>query len=66
MKLAAESSLRDILDGLKREKFDLVVIDSIQTLWSDAHEAGPGTVTQVRACASEIWCAWPRSRAWPS
>jgi len=46
--------LRDILDGLKREPFDLVVIDSIQTLWSDAHEAGPGSVTQVRACAGEL------------
>jgi DNA repair protein RadA/Sms len=31
-----------------------VVIDSIQTLWSDAHEAGPGSVTQVRACAGEL------------
>jgi DNA repair protein RadA/Sms len=54
VKLAAETSLRAILDGLKREAFDLVVIDSIQTLWSDAHEAGPGSVTQVRACAGEL------------
>jgi len=54
VKLAAETALRDILDGLKKEKFDLVVIDSIQTMWSDAHEAGPGSVTQVRNCASEL------------
>jgi DNA repair protein RadA/Sms len=54
VQLAAETALRDILDGLKREAFDLVVIDSIQTLWSDAHEAGPGSVTQVRACAGEL------------
>jgi DNA repair protein RadA/Sms len=54
VKLAAETSLRDIVDGLKREQFDLVVIDSIQTLWSDAHEAGPGSVTQVRAAAGEL------------
>ena len=52
--LAAETALRDILDGLKREQFDLVVIDSIQTLWSDIHEAGPGSVTQVRNCAAEL------------
>lgn len=52
--LAAETALRDILDGLKRETFDLVVIDSIQTLWSDNHEAGPGSVTQVRNCAAEL------------
>jgi DNA repair protein RadA/Sms len=54
VRLAAETALRDILDGLKREAFDLVVIDSIQTLWSDAHEAAPGSVTQVRAAAGEL------------
>ena len=54
VKLAAETALRAISDGLKREAFDLVVIDSVQTLWSDAHEAGPGSVTQVRAAAGEL------------
>ncbi|HEX4183796.1 MAG TPA: DNA repair protein RadA [Caulobacteraceae bacterium] len=54
VRLAAETALRDIIDGLKREPVDLVVIDSIQTLWSDVHEAGPGSVTQVRAAASEL------------
>ena len=54
VKLAAETSLRDILDGLKRERPDLVVIDSVQTLWSDAHDAGPGSVTQVRAATGEL------------
>jgi DNA repair protein RadA/Sms len=54
LKLAAETSLRAIADSLKREAFDLVVVDSVQTLWSDAHEAGPGSVTQVRACSGEL------------
>ncbi|HXV01922.1 MAG TPA: DNA repair protein RadA [Caulobacteraceae bacterium] len=54
VKLAAETALRSIVEALKREAFDVVVIDSIQTLWSDAHEAGPGSVTQVRACAGEL------------
>jgi DNA repair protein RadA/Sms len=54
VRLAAETSLREITDGLKREAFDLVVIDSVQTLWSEVHEAGPGSVTQVRACAAEL------------
>lgn len=52
--LASATALRDILTTLKRDKFDIVIIDSIQTLWSDAHEAGPGSVTQVRACAAEL------------
>jgi DNA repair protein RadA/Sms len=54
VQLAAETSLREIIDALKRERFDLAVVDSVQTLWSDAHEAGPGSVTQVRACATEL------------
>ncbi len=54
VKLASETSLRAIVDGLKREPFDLVVIDSIQTLWSDVHEAGPGSITQVRATSGEL------------
>ncbi|HEX8232686.1 MAG TPA: DNA repair protein RadA [Caulobacteraceae bacterium] len=54
VKLAAETSVREILDGLKREPFDLVVVDSIQTLWTDLHEAGPGSVTQVRAATTEL------------
>ncbi|HEX8570728.1 MAG TPA: DNA repair protein RadA [Caulobacteraceae bacterium] len=54
VKLAAETSLREIVDGLKREPFDLVIIDSIQTMWSDQLEAGPGSVAQVRAAAGEL------------
>ena len=54
VKLAAETALRDIVEALKREPFDLVVIDSVQTLWSDQLEAGPGSVAQVRAAAGEL------------
>ena len=52
--LASATALRDILTTLKRDPFDIVIIDSIQTLWSDAHDAGPGSITQVRACAAEL------------
>lgn len=52
--LASATALREIVGTLKRERFDIVIIDSIQTLWSDVHEAGPGSVTQVRACAGEL------------
>jgi DNA repair protein RadA/Sms len=54
VELAAETGLRAILEALKREPFDLVIIDSIQTLWSDAVEAAQGSVSQVRACAGEL------------
>jgi len=52
--LAAETDLRLILEGLKSLKPDVVIIDSIQTLFADGIEAAPGTVTQVRACAHEL------------
>lgn len=52
--LAAETDLRAILKGLKETKPQIVVIDSVQTLWSDGLEAAPGSVGQVRACAQEL------------
>ena len=32
----------------------LVIIDSVQTLWSESVEAAPGTITQLRGCASAL------------
>jgi len=53
--LAAETSLANIIATLEQEKrADLVVIDSIQTLWSDALDAAPGTVSQVRAATQTL------------
>jgi DNA repair protein RadA/Sms len=54
VRLAAETSLEVILDGLRKESPDVAVLDSIQTLWSDQLAAAPGTVAQVRACAQEL------------
>ncbi len=52
--LATETDLRKIISALRAAKPDVVVIDSIQTLWSDSVEAAPGSVAQVRACAQEL------------
>ena len=52
--LASATALRDILATLKASQPDAVIIDSVQTLWSDTLPAAPGTVTQVRACAQEL------------
>ncbi len=52
--LAAETSLGPILDALMSAKPQVVIIDSIQTLWTDQLGAAPGTVAQVRACAQEL------------
>jgi DNA repair protein RadA/Sms len=54
LKLATETSLRDILATLDAERPALAVIDSIQTLWSDTVDSAPGSVAQVRAAAHEL------------
>src|SRR5437868_3860916 len=53
--LAAETSIEDIVATLGAgETPRLVVIDSIQTMWTDVVESAPGTVTQVRASAQAL------------
>ncbi|SMY07832.1 DNA repair protein RadA [Flavimaricola marinus] len=52
--LAAETNLRDILTTLEAENPDLVIIDSIQTMWADNVESAPGSVSQVRAAAHQL------------
>ncbi len=54
VQLGAETNLRDILTTLETEKPQLVVIDSIQTMWADNVESAPGSVSQVRAAAHEL------------
>ncbi|MBB3770260.1 DNA repair protein RadA/Sms [Angulomicrobium tetraedrale] len=52
VELAAETNVEDIVATLAEGKRPaLVVIDSIQTMWSDTVESAPGTVTQVRSSA---------------
>ncbi|MEL6862034.1 MAG: DNA repair protein RadA [Pseudomonadota bacterium] len=54
VQLATETDLRKVLSALKSAKPDFVVIDSIQTMWSDSLETAPGSVSQVRACGQEL------------
>jgi DNA repair protein RadA/Sms len=55
VEVAAETAVEDILATLgERRTPRLVIIDSIQTMWTDAVESAPGTVTQVRASAQAL------------
>jgi DNA repair protein RadA/Sms len=55
VELAAETSVEDIIATLSEGKTPrMVVIDSIQTMWTDAVESAPGTVTQVRGSAQAL------------
>lgn len=55
VELAAETNVEDILATIAGNKRpDLVIIDSIQTLWTDLADSAPGTVTQVRSSAQAL------------
>ncbi len=55
VELAAETSVEDIIATLSQGKIPrLIIIDSIQTMWTDAVESAPGTVTQVRGSAQTL------------
>ena len=55
MLLAAASNVRDILASIDRDDGpDLVVVDSIQTMYLDTLDSASGTVSQVRGAAQEL------------
>jgi DNA repair protein RadA/Sms len=55
VELAAETNVEDIIATLSNgEPPVLVVIDSIQTMWTETVESAPGTVTQVRGAAQAL------------
>jgi DNA repair protein RadA/Sms len=54
LKLQAEIQLEKILGTLADVKPEVAVIDSIQTLYSDALTSAPGSVSQVRECAAQL------------
>lgn len=54
LKLQAEIQLEKILGTLADLKPEVCVIDSIQTMYSDALSSAPGSVAQVRECAAQL------------
>lgn len=54
LKLQAEIQLEKILNTLADLKPQVAVIDSIQTIYSDALTSAPGSVAQVRECAAQL------------
>ncbi len=54
VRVAAEIQLEKILALIDAEAPQFVVIDSIQTVYSDQLSSAPGSVAQVRECASQL------------
>lgn len=52
--LYTETHLEHIIQKIRQQKPRVVVIDSIQTLFTDRVPSAPGSVSQVRECAAQL------------
>ncbi len=54
VRLLTEIQLEKVQNAMASEKPQIVVIDSIQTLYSENLQSAPGSVAQVRECAAQL------------
>jgi len=54
LSLLTETRIEAILSTATQERPQLMVVDSIQTLYSDRLQSAPGSVAQVRECAAQL------------
>lgn len=52
--LLAEINLEKIISTLQKHKPEIAIIDSIQTVYSEALQSAPGSVAQVRECSAQL------------
>jgi DNA repair protein RadA/Sms len=53
----SEISLQKILEAVKSGKIDLLIIDSIQTLFKEDIAGPPGSISQIRECTAHLMAA---------
>ncbi|WP_413290627.1 DNA repair protein RadA [Bdellovibrio sp. HCB337] len=54
IEIGSESNLHTIMDLARTKKPDVLVVDSIQTVYLSDLQAAPGSVSQVRECAGHL------------
>jgi len=54
IRVLAETDLETVLAAVEAERPELVVVDSVQTLYSDELSSAPGSVSQVREAAARL------------
>lgn len=52
--ILAENRLAEVLSAVEEHKPDVLIIDSIQTMYSDDNESSPGSVSQVKDCTMSL------------
>lgn len=50
----SETRLSDILEAAAETKPDILIVDSIQTLYNEENESSPGSVSQVKDCTMSL------------
>ena len=48
--ILSETRLSDIMESVEEIKPDILIVDSIQTLYNEDNESSPGSVSQVKDC----------------
>ena len=52
--ISSETSVERVCRAIEEENFDLLVVDSIQTVFSENVSGAPGSVSQVRECGQAL------------
>ena len=52
--ILSETRLGDILEAVEECKPDVLIADSIQTLYSESNESAPGSISQVKDCTMSM------------
>ncbi len=52
--ILSETRLSDIMDSVEELKPDILIVDSIQTLYNEENESSPGSVSQVKDCTMTL------------
>ena len=52
--ILSETRLSDVLEAVEEIKPDILIVDSIQTLYNENNESSPGSVSQVKDCTMSM------------
>lgn len=50
----SETLMENILDQAKKIEPDLMIVDSVQTVYTQSMESSPGSVSQIKECAAQL------------
>ena len=52
--ILSETRLSDVLEAVEETKPDILIVDSVQTLYNEENDSSPGSVSQVKDCTMSM------------